>query len=249
MNFLVIGETCSDRFCYGESKRLCPEAPVPIFVPHRSVDSLGMASNVYENMQAIELDVHKGLPYQNTIRLFTNEAEGHKIRYIDESSNQMFLRVDTDTYTHCGELPKYLEDYSAVVVSDYDKGFLKEEDLREIAMRSKLSFLDTKKGYNSEWANLFDYIKINEKEHNENGWGHRGDDNLIVTKSSKGCWFNQKDYKIQKPAEVRDVSGAGDTFLAALAYGYTTTKHIETAIIFAQDCCQKVICKKGVATI
>ena len=50
-------------------------------------------------------------------------------------------------------------------------------------------------------------------------------------------------------AEVRDVAGAGVTFLAALAYAFTATKNIDTAIILAQDCCQKVIRKKGVTTI
>ena len=40
--------------------------------------------------------------------------------------------------------------------------------------------------------------------------------NLIVTKGAKGCWYNGKDFKLSKPSEVRDVSGAGDTFLAGL---------------------------------
>tara|TARA_R100000734_G_C3306485_1_gene96994 strand:- start:399 stop:1148 length:750 start_codon:yes stop_codon:yes gene_type:complete len=249
MKFLVIGETCSDRFCYGKANRLCPEAPAPVFVPEDGVDSLGMATNVYRNLVALDEDTNRDIPYKNKINLFTNEAKGHKTRYVDIQSNQMFLRVDTDSYPYCGQLPEDIEDYDAVVVSDYNKGFLKERDLREISKRSKLSFLDTKKEFNVEWADGFTFVKINEKEYLENGWKHRGGDNLIVTKSSKGCWYNHKDYLIKNPSEVRDVSGAGDTFLAALAYAFTATGNIETAIILAQDCCQKVIRKKGVATI
>ena len=74
-------------------------------------------------------------------------------------------------------------------------------------------------------------------------------DNLIVTKASKGCWYNDKDYPIQNPSDIRDVSGAGDTFLAAFSLSYSLTKDIEASIILAQNCCQKVIKKKGVTTI
>jgi bifunctional ADP-heptose synthase (sugar kinase/adenylyltransferase) len=248
MNFLIIGETCSDRFCYGKSERLCPEAPAPVFIPESGINNLGMATNVYSNLVAIDNEIHKGSPYRNKIDLFTNDSMGHKTRYIDIQSNQMFLRVDTDSYPHCDALPSNIEEYDAVIVSDYNKGFLTDNNLREIAKRSNLSFLDTKKDFEIDWADFFTFIKINEKEYLENGWKHKAQ-NAIVTKASKGCWYNHKDYPIQNPSDVRDVSGAGDTFLAAFAYSYTATKNIDTAIIFAQDCCQKVIRKKGVTTV
>ncbi len=247
MKFLVMGETCSDRFCYGSAQRLCPEAPAPVFVPDGGVENLGMATNVYANMVALEKETNKGSPFENKIDLFTNEPEGFKTRYIDSSSNQMFLRVDTDSYPHCGELPENIEDYDAVVVSDYNKGFLKQRDLEEIGRRAKLSFLDTKKKYNSDWERLFTFVKINEKEYIENDWRFKCD-NLIITKAEKGCYFKGKDYPIKHPSEVRDVSGAGDTFLAAFAYSLTLTLDTDTSITFAQDRCQRVIRKKGVAT-
>ena len=248
MKFLVIGETCSDRFCYGSAERLCPEAPAPVFVPEEGVHNLGMATNVYKNLLAIEKNTNKKTPFNNEINLFTNETKGHKTRYIDGVSNQMFLRVDTDSYPHCGELPDNIEEYDAVVVSDYNKGFLKERDLEEIGERSKLSFLDTKKKYNPDWERRFTFIKINEKEYAENSWKYQCD-NLIITKAAKGCSYKGKDYPIKNPSEVRDVSGAGDTFLAAFAYAYTLTKKIDSSIALAQDCCQRVIRKKGVATV
>ena len=248
MKFLVIGETCSDRFCYGKADRLCPEAPAPVFIPENGINNLGMATNVYSNLKAIDNEIHKDSPYSNEVDLLTHDPEGHKTRYIDIQSNQMFLRVDTDTYPRCDKLPSNLEEYDAVIVSDYDKGFLTASNLREIATRSSLSFLDTKKDFNVEWADFFTFIKINEKEYLENGWKHRAE-NIIVTKASKGCLYNYKDYPIGNPSDVRDVSGAGDTFLSAFAYSYTATKNVDTAIVFAQDCCQRVIKKKGVTTI
>ena len=247
MKFLVIGETCSDRFCYGKAPRLCPEAPVPVFIPDGGVENLGMATNVYANMVVLEKETNKEFPFTNKIDLFTNEPEGFKTRYIDSSSNQMFLRVDTDSYPYCGELPENIEDYDAVVISDYNKGFLKDADLEEIGERAKLSFLDTKKKYNSDWERLFSFVKINEKEYEENNWLFKCD-NLIITKAERGCLYRGKDYPIKHPSEVRDVSGAGDTFLAAFAYAYTLTNKTDSSIVFAQDRCQRVIRKKGVAT-
>ena len=43
MSILVIGESCLDVFMYGECKRLCPEAPVPVFNPTHKVENGGMA--------------------------------------------------------------------------------------------------------------------------------------------------------------------------------------------------------------
>tara|TARA_Y100001938_G_C8028074_1_gene399110 strand:+ start:127 stop:873 length:747 start_codon:yes stop_codon:yes gene_type:complete len=248
MKFLVIGETCNDRFCYGKSSRLCPEAPVPVFVPENGINNLGMAANVYSNLKAIDDNLHSGSPYRNKIKLITNEAEGHKTRYIDSQSNQMFLRVDTDSYPTCRNLPDNIEDYDAVIVSDYNKGFLKDLHLKEIGLRSKLSFLDTKKNFNIDWADNFSFIKINKKEYEENGWKFRAE-NVVVTKAEEGCWYQDKDYPLQNPSEVRDVSGAGDTFLAAFSYAYTATQELKSSILFAQECCQDVVRKKGVATI
>ena len=60
MKFLVIGESCSDRFCYGKAERLCPEAPAPVFIPESGVNNLGMASNVYRNILGFEKNCYIG---------------------------------------------------------------------------------------------------------------------------------------------------------------------------------------------
>lgn len=48
---------------------------------------------------------------------------------------------------------------------------------------------------------------------------------------------------------LRDVCGAGDTFLAALTINYLATKNIDLAIQFANSCACKVVSKFGVVTI
>ena len=40
---LVIGDSCIDKFIYGKCNRLCPEAPVPVFLPSEFTTNPGMA--------------------------------------------------------------------------------------------------------------------------------------------------------------------------------------------------------------
>ena len=51
MKITVIGELCEDIFVYGETKRLSPEAPVPVFNPFYTDKNPGMAGNVVENLK------------------------------------------------------------------------------------------------------------------------------------------------------------------------------------------------------
>ena len=48
---------------------------------------------------------------------------------------------------------------------------------------------------------------------------------------------------------VKDVSGAGDTFISALVVKYLETKDIKKSICYAQECTTIVVQKHGVATI
>ena len=52
MKVLLIGDSCIDKYVYGEVKRLNPEAPVPILEPKREESSKGMAWNVFDNLLA-----------------------------------------------------------------------------------------------------------------------------------------------------------------------------------------------------
>ncbi len=255
MKILIIGESCQDTFVYGSATRLCPEGPAPVFRETSRVHSVGMAKNVYHNF--VNLRDHLELDLDFTF--ISNKVIGEKARYIDTDSNQLLLRVDQDQHDSIGlDILSSIDfdSFDAVVVSDYNKGFLSHEDLFYIASRSKISFLDTKKDCNLSWASLFTFVKVNEKEYMENNFKFLSTnlwEKLIVTKGSKGCSYKRKDYLLTHEVEVRDVTGAGDTFLAAFATKYLTKDglkdcKIDTAISFAQECCSKVVSKKGVAT-
>ena len=70
----------------------------------------------------------------------------------------------------------------------------------------------------------------------------------IITKGNAGCLFQGKMYPTDDVL-VKDISGAGDTFLAGLVVEYIKTDDIVKSIGFAQDCTTKVVQKHGVSTI
>ena len=241
---LVIGDSCEDMFRYGTCDRISPEAPVAVMKPTRTTGNGGMAINVFENLKALGIEVD----------IITNDIRPVKTRYVDEVSNQMLLRVDerdevraitADTLQNID-----YNQYVAIVISDYNKGYLSEEDIQYIASRHPLLFLDTKKKI-GEWVQGIEVIKINEKEANENSeWltkSYEGE--LVVTLGKRGArlWFTE--IPIETEHEVRDLSGAGDTFLAGLVADYIKNADIRRAISFANRCAAWVVSQKGVAIV
>ena len=138
MKILVIGDSCKDVFIYGKADRLCPEAPVPVFIPKRKTETGGMAENVYENIQSLGIGVD----------LITNQEVITKTRYVEEKTNHQIIRVDSDA-----SKSKRIEgiehipysDYCAVIISDYNKGFLEYDDIEFICSKHDTVFIDTKK--------------------------------------------------------------------------------------------------------
>ena len=244
MRILVIGESCKDVFMYGKCERLCPEAPAPVFNPQFQVENGGMAKNVQKNILALgkKCDI-----YTNN-----NWEAVTKTRYIDHNFNYMFLRVDcNDKIERISDLDtvKY-ENYAAIIISDYNKGFLHTQDIDYIASRHKNVFLDTKKNIEEEWCTNVKYIKINNHEYNRTKHTITVDmlDRIIITKGADGCIFKSKNYPVDK-VEIKDSSGAGDTFIAAMVVKYAETGDIVKSIKYANKCSTEVVQKRGVATI
>ena len=246
---LIIGDSCTDVFTYGHVYRLAPEGPVPVFNPIMSKSNGGMALNVCANITAIGTF--------NT--LITQKEEIIKTRYVDERTNTLLLRVDTnDKVSRISRdvieniKNNHYQDFSydALIISDYCKGFLTEEDIDEISKNNFNVFLDTKKIL-GDWCKCVNYIKINHTEYNRTK--HTIDqldiiNQMIITKSDEGCEYQGVTFPVEK-VNIKDVSGAGDTFISGLVCEYVKTKDIMKAILFAQDCATTVVQKKGVCTI
>ncbi len=254
MTILIVGDSCTDVFVYGEITRLSPEAPVPVFNPLRQKENDGMARNVANNVEALK----------TTILTLTNKNNIRKVRYVDDKSNQLVLRVDENDY--CDRIDRKLLEgirnnkckpifsgktkVDAIIISDYCKGFLEEEDIQYICENNQNVFIDTKKEL-GDWINLADYIKINSLEYEKNKKFFEDNDIInktIVTQGNKGCLFRGEIYPTEN-VPVKDISGAGDTFLAGLTVEYMRTNDIIKAINFAQECTEIVIQKHGVSTV
>ena len=243
MKILVIGESCKDIFHYGKCERLCPEAPVPVFNSVRTADNGGMAMNVYRNLVSLGAGVD----------VVTNDnwEDISKTRFVDIRTNHMFMRLDQndDEYGTFDRKKVNFDKYDAIIVSDYNKGFLSEGDLRFISNQCPVTFLDTKKRLSS-WTTGFSFVKINnhEFENTKDTITENMLKNIIITRGPRGCEFNEKTYSVDM-VEVKDTSGAGDTFVASLCFKYCLTKDIDASIHFANNCSTKVVQKMGVATL
>jgi D-beta-D-heptose 7-phosphate kinase/D-beta-D-heptose 1-phosphate adenosyltransferase len=221
---LLIGDNCIDEYKIGSVDRLSPEAPVPVVKIIKEYKAPGMATNVHINLMRLNCEM-----------IFLSHKEQIiKTRFIDERSGQHLLRVDEEPKLTPwpGEFPFTLEHFDAIVISDYNKGFLTYENIEKI--RKEFNgpiFLDTKKPDLSRFNGIF--VKINELEYKSRT---STNDTLIVTLGSRGAMLKQNDNEKMfpgRPSDVVDVCGCGDTFLAALTYQYLMTKSLDDAIIFA----------------
>ena len=243
---LIIGDSCRDIFVYCDANRLCPDVPVPVLNVVEQKENPGMAKNVQRNIESfLDCDI------------LTNENWGNitKTRYIHNDTNHMFIRVDTAhniDRISLGYWPNKstIIHYDIVVISDYNKGFLTEDDIKRICEWHPLVFLDTKKIL-GDWAKKAKFIKINNYEYvsSEKHIDSELSNIIIRTKGSEGCFYKGKNYPVKKVKKIKDTSGAGDSFMAGLVVNYYQTRNIEEAISFANDCASKVVSEKGVTII
>ncbi|NBO28706.1 MAG: hypothetical protein EBX47_08130 [Synechococcaceae bacterium WB8_1B_057] len=216
---LLIGDSCEDEYYIGSCDRLSPEAPVPILKIQEHFTAPGMVANVKKNLQILE----------QRVDFLTNTATIKKIRYIDRRSGQHLLRVDDESnkitpwnknlpILFLGGKKDMYDFYDAVVISDYNKGFLSYEHIEEIIRDFKCPvFIDTKKRDLKRFEGAI--IKINLHEFNNLTSTPNDMKGLIVTNGENGAMHESIHYPAEK-VEVSDVCGAGDTFLAWLVYGY-----------------------------
>jgi len=241
---LIVGDSCIDVYEYGTCDRISPEAPIPVFKPTNVVESGGMVLNVKNNVEALG---HECVT-------ITNIEKPIKHRYVDIVSNQQIIRVDkndtvVEKFDH--DLLNYLP-YSAIVISDYDKGFITEDNINFLSKQNKFTFLDSKKQL-GDWCNDIFLIKLNEKELKKNisYLTTEYKNNLIITHGDGGATFynENKTFKPEKNVYVSDVAGAGDTFLAAFVVSFLKNNDICKSIEFANKCASWVVSQRGVAVV
>lgn len=222
---LLLGETCNDEYVYGDVERISPEAPIPVLKYVKTVTSKGMSANVKANLESFGVIVNH----------ITNKKQIIKRRIVDSSSNQQLLRIDEEEDIDALKVSEVKSafihmQYDAVVISDYDKGYLSKNDLEVFCQNfDGPVFIDTKKTELFTYPNVF--FKINQREYDKLT-AKPDAKQLIVTLGESGVVYQGNVYPAEK-VNVFDVVGAGDTFLAALAYSFLEYQDIATAISIA----------------
>lgn len=218
LKVILIGDSCIDEYHYGVADRLSPEAPVPVFKPEMIDTKAGMAGNVYNNLTNLGVSV---ITYFGPNSL--------KIRLIDRKSNHHIVRIDRDEKTTPLSPDTYFpSDVDAIVISDYNKGFVSYELIEFFQNNFNIPiFIDTKKTDLERFSRCF--IKINQKEYESRISEPK---NAIVTYGDSHVLYQNKRFEVPK-VPTFDVCGAGDTFLSSLTYKYLLTKNMDESIKFA----------------
>ncbi len=237
---LIIGDSCKDVYTYCNVKRLSPEKPVPVLEIDHVEEMPGMAMNVYRNVCS--------MISENMVDIITNDnwESITKNRFVDEKSNHMFCRVDTPQFVEpINVFDLNLSEYSYVIISDYDKGFIYWDDIDFICYHHDSVFLDTKKTLDF-WACDARYIKINNFEAERSPeFVDKFGSKVIQTLGNGGAYWNGNVYPVKNKVETLDVSGAGDTFLASLVVSYSHDRDIINAIMIANRMASGVVSKRG----
>jgi D-beta-D-heptose 7-phosphate kinase/D-beta-D-heptose 1-phosphate adenosyltransferase len=278
---IVIGDLMLDEYIFGSVRRISPEAPVPIVDEQKKEWSLGGAANVALNCKHIGCNVSLiGLTGKNDFankKLRTMLKENNiSLEGIIESSSRsttskkrimakhhQLLRIDKEDRSPLNKeelsslltkLVPCITKNSIIVVSDYAKGVITTQVMKEIithARNQKCMILVDPKGPNFDKYKGADYIKPNFNEFNEMLIFFELDPNqpfvenarkickllslkgLIVTKGDKGIHFVTSHESVCLPAaqrEVFDLTGAGDTVIAFLSLGLLNNLPMRTCL-------------------
>jgi D-beta-D-heptose 7-phosphate kinase/D-beta-D-heptose 1-phosphate adenosyltransferase len=225
---LVIGDYIVDRYHMHTAARLCPEAPVPVLHKTKpAYDKPGGAGLVYEQLKAFgSLEVHA---------IFTSQSR--KERFF--ADDHLLLRVDEDSELVVregpvlAELGEALPWADAVVVSDYGKQGFTPAIVQRLAGCSFIKcpvFVDAKTNWNQ--YRYFFAAFPNATEVKSASWKEAAFQHSIVKCGAAGCSVDGKDVPTLN-VPVRDVTGAGDVFLAAFVRHYLEQKGLIQAARYA----------------
>jgi rfaE bifunctional protein kinase chain/domain len=273
---LVVGDVMLDRYWYGDVSRISPEAPVPVVLVNEQKEDLrlGGAANVAHNCAVIGAQTtllsvvgadESGRTLERLLKEVHVNAKLHRDRSIRTTEKlrvigrqQQLLRLDFERAPSGEVLAAKLEDYKqalahcdAVVLSDYGKGGMTHiAQMIEAARKAKKRVLVDPKGEEfsqvaGAWTDEQDLAKRAEKLRRELKL-----EALLVTRGEEGMTLFQPGRKIHIQTEARevfDVTGAGDTVIAALAVMLASGADLESAVRTANRAAGIVVGKLGTA--
>lgn len=297
---LVIGDVMLDRFVYGRTERVSPEAPSLILAADRQEQMLGGAANVAVNILSLGgqcrliglcgRDAIAGELAEELSRFPDLTADlvhdpdrstTLKIRLVNPQYNTHLLRLDWEVTTPASGA--ILEDLTAralgavagvdvVVFSDYLKGVLQPSLMSAVATEAKrlgTPVIVDPKGQNFGRYQGATIIAPNLHELSL-AVGHAvpqedaaveaaagtvsqisGAPAIVVKRSQGGVQLVEDGRTTARfptlARRVTDVSGAGDTLVAALAMALAAKASLEAATRIANAAAGVAVAKKGTA--
>jgi D-beta-D-heptose 7-phosphate kinase / D-beta-D-heptose 1-phosphate adenosyltransferase len=268
---LVLGDLIIDEFVYGDCSRISPEAPVPVVSELRRVSTMGGAGNVDANLLALGA---------NTI-FWCDSKWCHKTRII--AGHQQVCRLDKDDLSEVEPpqcLSDWVKWCDVVVLSDYRKGVVTDKLISALDgvlfNYPKPLLVDPYNGFcwygshvtltkpNKHETESVTGVKIvDEKSLIDAGNVYlnlSGAENVVITLGADGMAlfdndrYKDKPYVVKSAAQqVFDVTGAGDTAIAVLAYIWADSsegkRSKQAAINWANKASGLVCAKLGTAIV
>jgi D-beta-D-heptose 7-phosphate kinase/D-beta-D-heptose 1-phosphate adenosyltransferase len=284
MNVIVLGDVMIDINYFSKIERTAPEADIPIHNIYKEEYILGGAANVAQNLHNLDVNIE-------IISVIGNDIYGQKIKnildnkkikhnlFIDNTrkttqknrifhNNKIQVRYDIeDIHEIEDELSYKILEYiknkkiHAIVVSDYNKGVIQSQLIKNIIKYSNenniYTFIDPKINNYLKYENCFCF-KPNLKEGQEISNKTNISEiitfikenikceNIIITCGENGIVVNDNCniVKHNEKINVVDVTGAGDIVLSVIVYIYLLKKDMYLACKIAN-----YIAGKSVETI
>lgn len=292
---LVIGDMILDRYIWGRVSRISPEAPVPVVEVTDENFLLGGAANVANNI--ISLGGHAtivGLAGEDRGgEILTGLLEERGIGCEGVLSSPRPTTVKTRVIAHSQQVVRFdredrdrvdgkalrnllryitavIPGHDAVIISDYKKGIVSPELVREVMKRAKRKNIfvsvDPKVGHFHCYKNV-SLITPNVLEASlASGLEIRDEmsllnagrillrkipcDSVLITRGEHGMSLFRKGQVVHIPTaakNVYDVTGAGDTVIAAFTLAHAAGASMENAAVIANHAAGIVVGEVGTA--
>lgn len=245
---LVTGDAMIDRYWFGTVTRVCPDAPVQVLAYSREEEREGGAANVALNVNALGGESRTFFSASYRARPVV------KMRLVGRT--QQLIRVDFDhpqDPIDLVALARAAESCPVSILSDYRKGSIPDTRAAIHALHSSGSLvLVDPKATDPEAYGGADVLKPNHyemealvgawsDEHDLAARAHRlrrlyGIGAIVMTRGERGmsCFDERGTWHVAgRKLDLVDVSGAGDTTIAALAVAIEQRKTMREAVEFA----------------
>lgn len=296
---LILGDLGLDEYVMGRVHRISPEAPVPVLEVENEDQRIGLAGNVAQNIQTLSGQPYlvsvvgqdegaerlrtlcQGLkvttehlivdPQRPTTRKARIMASHNHIVRVDYESRK-FLSPETEKKV-LSKIQELMPQMNAVIVEDYNKGFITPGLMKEIVAlgkkHSKPIYVDPHRSNSADFYKGVTLIKPNFDEslaltsltyddlrHSperilEVGQAllrQTGAQQAVVTRGKDGMVIFEKDRAAQVPTFARkvfDVTGAGDTVIATLTMGLASGFSLEESAYLANVAAGVVVAQIG----